>query len=180
MTLHTASEWYSNYKCSLCGAKYIPFSKNIKCPACGLNENLANDFIDKAAKALWSNYQERKSYVPRAYWVGYFSDEIILKLCRLFEEHRKRSSKDFSIFSKKWVNTHIDEMYLKKHFLDIALAVKKCLNRLSKCPSPDIFQKYTSGKIKGDEKKRIDRHHKKCIYCQNRLRVFYDIDELFS
>ena len=54
---------------------------------------------------------------------------------------------------------------------------KKVTKQATTCPSPKVFIDYTEGRIKGKQKKAIDRHIARCKNCQDALRDVFDISK---
>ena len=58
-------------------------------------------------------------------------------------------------------------------------AVKKVARKAAPgaCPSPKVFIDYTKGRIKGKQKKTIDKHIAHCKNCQDALKDVFDISK---
>ena len=141
MTIHSNSNWYSNFQCPACAAFYIPYSKDINCPKCGKNEGKECDFIDLAVASLQHNLSHDKSYVPGGWWTGCFSDHVLQLLFNLFESFRVANSehKSFDEFAKTWIRSVNFEKqeYSRSHVLNIAINVNKKLNVATGAEAPD-------------------------------------------
>lgn len=138
MTLHSAGKWYSNHRCSNCDVLYIPYNINMSCPKCGEKEQLECDFIDLAVRSLNINLRQFKLYIPPAWSVISFSDDILLRLFIIFEMYKNvKDLNKFRLAVKREIkkNKKVDR-YFKKHFVLMAVFVKAVLENRKNNSSP--------------------------------------------
>lgn len=130
MTFHITYD----HKCPECGAFYIPYNEEVKCPRCGKKEDETFGFIPKAIASLENNLLRYDSYIPGAWYVSSLADHILLLLFRVFEVYRnKETEKSFRQFSKelleknKWKGEGKNQEYLKGHVHNISLGIYRRL-----------------------------------------------------
>jgi hypothetical protein len=121
MTLHIVYD----HQCSSCSADYIPYDDNAPCPKCGLIETNRFDFIHRAVDSMRFNKIEGGSYVPSAWAVTSFGDDILTLLFSLYFSYGKNNPINFREFSESYLSEVDwgDTEYLKGHIFGIVLRV---------------------------------------------------------
>jgi hypothetical protein len=121
MTLHITY----NHQCPECKALYIPYDYDVKCPNCGLLEKERFDYIPRAAASALYNLRDGR-YVPGAWWVGSYGDQVLLFVFMMLEQHRtNEDGTDFPHIARAFVDNVDwgDQEYAKEHVFAIACRV---------------------------------------------------------
>lgn len=85
MTIHISYQ----HKCAQCETEYIPYDEAIPCPKCCLVEEERFDLIAKAVISARYNLENYGSYIPLAWAVFTYGDQVLSLLFRLLEHDRK-------------------------------------------------------------------------------------------
>ncbi|MCG2699618.1 hypothetical protein L6274_00970 [Candidatus Parcubacteria bacterium] len=128
MTLHIKKP---NFKCSQCGAIFVPYKKGIKCPKCGIEikEDISEhlNFIDMLAGSMKVHKMQFGRYFPGAWYVGSMSDHIQSLIFQTFDsmecdsEHGKEKEYLSNLINK--MKCENDREYFKNYLKEIAFKV---------------------------------------------------------
>ena len=119
-----------NHQCSKCEAYYIPYDKDIVCPNCGLNEEVAEDIISRIVSS--ANYQKEifGIYTPIAWWTGSLGDHIALLIFQCLDAYEAQAEKSFAEFAQvyfdkaQWGN----QLYMKRNIYGLSCGVFEALD----------------------------------------------------
>ena len=129
MTLHLNKQ---DYQCIKCSVLIIPYTADFTCPNCGhIGETQAEylDFIEGCVLALQDNQYKEHSYIPSAWYIGRFSDQVQRDVFHLFSAIINKGPENIPLFIDKILQEAPIDAYYKKHIKDITLNVKAYFNK---------------------------------------------------
>ena len=129
MTIHISYQ----HKCAQCDTEYIPYDEVIPCPKCGLIEEERFDLISKAVMSVRSNLEKCGSYIPYAWAVFTYGDQVLSLLFRLLEHDRKHPGQQpFRDLAHDVLHEEIDwgdQPYQRDYVYGIAIRVHEELQK---------------------------------------------------
>lgn len=116
-----------NHRCAECGAVYIPYGEEVRCPKCGLFEQgRFSDFVRQAAGSALYNFRTEGNYMPMAWACSSLADSLLMFLFQMFDGYVAHGNgKSFDKFAREFVRrSHFaDTEYLRGYTGDLGCRV---------------------------------------------------------